>query len=78
MNLKEYFAEVESPSANSPVGKLMEKLIEKNPGMGFEEARLEANRLLDKAAGRKKYTLPKIYSPAEMEANKVRLRKLSE
>lgn len=48
MNLKEYFAEVESPSANSPVGKLMEKLINKNPCMGFEEA------------------------------NKVRLRKLSE
>jgi hypothetical protein len=43
----------------------MAKVLEKNSGMSFEEARREANRLLDFAAGRKQYVIPAVLSPEE-------------
>jgi len=53
------------PAKNSPVGVLMAKLLAKNPNMGSEAARQEAHRLLDKAAGRHKYVIPRVYSEQE-------------
>src|SRR2546426_135350 len=53
------------PAKNSPVGVLMARLLAKNPTMGSEAARQEANRLLDKAAGRWRYVIPRVYSEQE-------------
>jgi hypothetical protein len=61
------------PSKGSPVGLLMGKILEKYPDMSFEDARLEAHRLLDIAAGRKKYVVPPVLSPEEKERERVRL-----
>ena len=52
MTLETYFKQADTPTKNSSVGVLMVKVLAKNPHMGFEEARQEAHRLLDKAAGR--------------------------
>ena len=60
------------PAPGSPVGLLMSKILEKNPGMGFEEARAEARRLLDIAAGKWNYRSPVVLSPAEQEARRAR------
>jgi len=73
MKLKDYFGQPDTPAENSPVGQLMRKVLAKNPAMGFEMARLEANRLLDKAARRKKYTMPRVYSEEEQKQQKERL-----
>jgi hypothetical protein len=72
--IQEYFARSETPAAGSPVGALFVRIINKNPGMSFEEARTEANALLDKAAGRKVYRLPRVLSPDEQLEQKARMR----
>lgn len=68
MNINDYFEQQDTPSKHSPVGALMVKVLAKNPGMTLEGARQEANRLLDRAAGCKKYVTPTAYSPAEQAA----------
>ena len=65
----------DTPAPGSPVGALMVKVIEKNPGISFEEARTQANALLDKAAGKWRYRVPTVYSPEEMENRRESLRK---
>jgi hypothetical protein len=40
--------------------------------MSFEDARAEANELLDRAAGKRVYTLPRVLSPEEKAAAKAR------
>ena len=65
--LQEYLGRPDTPAAESPVGALIVKIAEKNPGIGFEEARAEAHTLLDKAAGKWKYRVPTVYSPEERE-----------
>jgi hypothetical protein len=45
----------------------MVKVLEKYPGMSFEDARVQANAMLDKAAGRFNYKTPRVYDPEEME-----------
>lgn len=62
------------PDKGSPCGLLMSKIMEKNPAMSFEDARLEAHRLLDIAAGKRTYHLPMVLSPAEKAAKAERLR----
>jgi hypothetical protein len=54
---------------------LMVKIVEKNPGMDFDAAREQANALLGKAAGKWRYRVPAVYSPAEMERRRESLRK---
>jgi hypothetical protein len=51
------------PADKSPVGLLVARLKAKNPEMDDEEARTEAHRLLDKAAGKRNYRLPRVSSP---------------
>ena len=68
MTLKEWFKEPDTPSENSPVGQMMVKVLEKYPNMTFEEARAEANSLLDQAAGRKNYRVPRVYTPEKKAA----------
>jgi hypothetical protein len=64
-SIQDYFGRHDTPAAGSPVGLLMVKVIEKNPSVGFEEARKQANALLDKAATKKIYRIPTVYSPEE-------------
>jgi hypothetical protein len=72
--LKEYFARPETPAAGSPVGELMTRVLAKNPGMTFEEARAVAHALQQKAAGSKVYRFPRVLSPDEQERQRERLR----
>jgi hypothetical protein len=76
MNLKAYFSQPDTPSRNSPVGRLMVKVLDKNPGMSLDDARAEANRLLDKASGRENYRIPEVYSPEELKQAHERFRSL--
>jgi len=73
----EYFARLETPSAGSPVGTLVVRIIDKNPNLGLEEARAQANAMLEKAAGRKTYSVPRVYSPEERRARVEQFRMLS-
>jgi hypothetical protein len=72
--VQEYFGKTETPSAGSPVGELMVKVLDKNPDIGFWDARLLANALLDKAAGSRVYRFPRVLSPEEQAEQKERLR----
>jgi len=73
MTLQGYFALPDTPAASSPVGVLMGRILEKDPGIGFEVARTHANALLDRAAGKKVYRVPKVLSAAEELAQRERL-----
>lgn len=73
-SLIEWFAMPDTPAVGSPVGKLMRTIVEKNPGISFEDARAEANALLEQAAGRKVYRTPPVLSPAEKEIARERLK----
>ncbi len=74
MTLEEYFALPDTPASGSPVGTLMVRIVEKNPGMGFEAAREQANGLLLRAAGKKVYRMPVVLSVEEEQAQRERLR----
>jgi hypothetical protein len=74
--IQDYFARPDTPASGSPVGVLMVRVLEKNPGMTFEEARNESNALLDRAAGRKFYEIPRVLSQEERTRETERLRKL--
>jgi hypothetical protein len=54
-----------TPPARTPMGVLMVRLLVKNPGMNFEQARREAHDLLTQAAGRKRYQVSAVLSPRE-------------
>jgi hypothetical protein len=73
MELQEYFQLPHTPSKHSPVGFLMVNVLAKNPGMSFDDARTEANRLLDRAAGRKIYSMPRVLSPSQKLDQKTKL-----
>jgi hypothetical protein len=75
--LESYFARPDTPAATSPVGALVARIVEKNPTLSFDEARAEANALLDKAAGRWKYTLPRVMSAEQKAREKERFRTLA-
>ncbi len=74
MTLEEYFALPDTPASGSPVGTLMVRVIEKNPGMGFVAARVQANALLQRAAGKKVYRVPMVLSVEGEQAQRERLR----
>jgi hypothetical protein len=63
-----------TPSANSPVGTLMVKVLEKYPDMSFKDARAKANALIQEAAGKKRFTMPRVLSEAELAEQKERLK----
>lgn len=71
--LDEWFARRDTPAAGSPVGVTMVRILKKNRGMGFEAARVEAKKLLDRSARAKVYRLPRPLSPEEQEIRKARL-----
>lgn len=73
-SLAEWFALPDTPAAGSPVGRLLQSIVVKNPGISFEDARVEAHALLDRAAGRKSYQVPPVLSPVEKQAARERLK----
>jgi len=75
MRLFDYFAKPETPATNSPVGTIMVKVLQKYPGMTFEDARDKANAMLVKAAGRFNYKMPRVYSPEETDKRRESLRR---
>jgi hypothetical protein len=74
MSLRKYFEQPETPSRNSPVGVLMVRILEKFPGIAFEEARSKAHELLVTAAGRPNYRMPAVYSEAELVQRRAAVR----
>jgi hypothetical protein len=74
MTLNDYFAQPDTPAAGSPVGTLMARILEKNSGLAFEEVRTQANVLLDRAARKKVYRMPRVLSAEEEQTQKERLR----
>jgi hypothetical protein len=74
MTIFDYFAKPETPAANSPVGTLMVKVLEKYPGMSFEDARKKAHVLLWEAAGKKRFNMPRVLSEQELAEQKERLK----
>lgn len=76
--LEQYFTLPDTPAPRSLVGKLMVKVLEKNPAMTLEEARRESHRLLDIAAGRKHYSIPAVLSPEERAEVTARFKRFKE
>ncbi len=74
MTLQGYFALPDTPAAGSPVGTLMARILEKDHAIGFDAARAQANALLDRAAGKKVYRMPRILSVEQEQAQNDRLR----
>ena len=75
--LDDYFKRSGTPAEHSPVGELMQRIVAKNPGTSFEEARTQAKAMLDKAAGRWEYRMPRVYSPEEQEKRLESLQRMS-
>ena len=73
MLLETYFAQSDTPSKNSPVGALMVRVLAKNLVMDFEQARQEAYSLLDRAARRRVYNVPAVYSAQEQAERKAQM-----
>lgn len=72
--MNSYFEKPDTPAPNSPVGALMLRVMRKNPGMNLEEARVQANQLLERAASRRKYTSPRVLSSEEQARERIRLK----
>jgi hypothetical protein len=70
-----YFARPDTPVPGSPVGELMIRIVGKNSGVGFEEARVQANTLQQKAAGKWRYQMPIVRSPEEEAKRREDMRK---
>jgi hypothetical protein len=68
--LEAYFAQTDTPAANSPVGKLMVKVLEKFPTFTFEQARTKANELQAEAARKRKYVAPAVLTEDEQVARR--------
>lgn len=73
-DLKQYFERTDTPMTNSPVGSLMQRILDESPEMPFEKARSEAQRLLNEAAGRKKFSprTPQQDQKSRLAAQKLR------
>jgi hypothetical protein len=72
-NLAQYFDRPDAPARHSPVGILISKLVERHPDLSFEQARVRANALLDKAAGKRVYKFPRVPTEEQRQAQVLRL-----
>jgi len=73
-DVAEYFAMPDTPAADSPVGKLMFKVLEKFPGFTYEQARAKAGELLAESAGKRIYRTPAVLSDEEQETRRKAVR----
>lgn len=72
-SIQQYFAQSDTPSAGSPVGLLMVRVLAKFPELSFDAARTEARRLLNAAASSFHFTTPRVLSSEQRQAAKDRL-----
>jgi len=72
--LEAYFAQADTPGANSPIGKLMVKVLEKFPTLTFEQTRTKANELQTEAAGKRKYVAPAVLTDEEQATRRKALK----
>jgi|HubBroStandDraft_6_1064221.scaffolds.fasta_scaffold618714_2 hypothetical protein len=70
--IEQYFKQTDSPSADSPVGLVMHRVLVKFPGITFQAAREKAHQLLDDAAKRKVFRVL-VFSEAETAEKQIRL-----
>jgi hypothetical protein len=73
-SIEQYFGRPDTPSAGSPVGILMNKILVKFPGITLDDARAKANQLLQDAAKRKSFSLPRVLSEEEQEQQRQQLK----
>ncbi len=74
---EEYFARSDTPMEGSPVARLMIKLHGVCPNASWEELRVHAKALLAKAAGKKRYGFPRVFTKEQREAENRRFSELS-
>jgi hypothetical protein len=60
--IDQYFQVQDTPSKQSPVGLLMQRILEETPDLSFEDARKLAQTQLVKAGGRRVY---RVTTPAQ-------------
>lgn len=70
--LEQYFARPDTPMAGSPVGKLVARILAKSPGTAADAARVEAHKLLNQAARRRRYVLPSVLTAEQQTAEAAR------
>jgi hypothetical protein len=73
MTINEYFMNPEKPAPGSPVGTIMLRILAKDPRVEYEEARSQAQRLLQKAARKNVYRVPRVLGPDERARLKARM-----
>jgi hypothetical protein len=73
-SIEQYFEREDTPSAGSPVGVLMAKIVVKFPGITLDDARARASELLQDAAKRKNFSLPRVLSEEEQEQQRRQLK----
>jgi hypothetical protein len=73
MTLWEYFSRPENPAQASPVAVLMLRILAKDPDVEYQEARSQAQRLLQKAAHKSVYRVPRVIGPDERAKLKARM-----
>jgi hypothetical protein len=71
LTLQEWFKQSDTPLENSPIGKLIVRILEESPELSFEEARRQANECQQMAARGKRYVLR---TPKQIEAGRQRAR----
>lgn len=67
--MEEYFAQSDAPAGDSPVGRLMRRILADDPGLSYEKARELAHNQLHKSAGRKNYAITTPSQDAKRLAN---------
>ena len=70
--IQQYFEQPNTPSAGSPVGLVMQRVLVKYPGITLQEARVKAHELLTDAAKRQNYRVL-VFSETEIAAQQVRV-----
>lgn len=75
MTLEEYFGLPDTPMKDSPSGRLIQSIVNDNPGIDFDIARQQAKQCLLNASKRKRY---RIMTPKQEEAQRLRLWKWNE
>lgn len=70
--LTEYFERSDTPSKDSPVGKLMQRILEIKPLASVEAVREQARAMLARAAGNWRYVSPVVLTLQEKAARDAR------
>ena len=74
ITLRDYFTQPDTPSAESAVGIIMVKVLEKYPELDYEAARAKSHELLAVAARGKTYRVPRVLSAAEIAERAARFK----